>query len=45
MNGVAALFIGAIVAYFVKGMLGDSGWSTIISLIVGFLVMGFVASI
>ncbi|MEE1129898.1 MAG: hypothetical protein UHW99_07945 [Methanobrevibacter sp.] len=45
MNGIAALFVGAIVAYFVKGMLGDSAWSTIISLVIGFLVMGFVASL
>ena len=45
MNGVAALFVGAIVAYIVKGLLGDSAFATVISIIVGFVVMGFVASL
>ena len=45
MNGVAALFVGAIVAYIVKGFLGDSTFATVISIIVGFVVMGFVASL
>ncbi|WP_296803149.1 hypothetical protein [uncultured Methanobrevibacter sp.] len=45
MNGIAALFVGAIVAYIVKGFLGDSTFATVISIIVGFVVMGFVASL
>ena len=45
MNGIAALFVGAIVAYIVKGLLGDSAFAAVISIIVGFVVMGFVASL
>lgn len=45
MNGIACLFIGAIAAYLVKGFLGESGLSTLISIIVGFIVMGFVATL
>ena len=45
MNGIAALLIGGIVAYIVKGFLGDSVLATIISIIIGFVVMGFVATI
>ena len=44
MNGIAALFIGGIAAYLVKGLLGDSGIASFISIIVGLIVMGFVAS-
>lgn len=45
MNGVACIFIGAIAAYLVKGFLGESGLATFISIIVGFIVMGFAATL
>lgn len=45
MNGMAALFIGAIVAYIVKGLLGEGTIKEIISIIIGFIVWGYLASI
>lgn len=45
MNGIACLFVGGIAAYIVKGLLGESGLATLISIIVGFIVMGFVATL
>ena len=45
MNGIAAIFIGAIVAYFVNALLGEGTAKRIISIIIGFIVMVFVGSI
>jgi hypothetical protein len=45
MNGIAAIFIGGIVAYIVKGLLGEGAIKSIISIIIGFIVMGFVSTL
>ena len=44
VNGIAALLIGAVVAYIVNGFLGEGAIKRIISLAIGFVVMVFVAS-
>ena len=45
MNVIAAIFVGAIVAYFVNAFLGEGTTKRIISIIIGFIVMVFVKSI
>lgn len=45
MNIIAAIFVGAIVAYLVNAFLGEGTTKRIISIIIGFIVMLFVKSI
>ena len=45
MNGIAAIFVGAIVAYLVNAFLGDGTTKRIISIIIGFIAMIIVGSI
>lgn len=44
MNGIAAIFVGAIVAYFVNAFLGEGTIKRIISLAIGFIVMILIGS-
>ncbi len=38
MNAIAALLIGAIVAYLIRGFLGESKWGIFIGVVIGFVV-------
>ena len=45
MNGIAAILVGAIVAYLASGFLGEGTGKRIISIIIGFIAMIIVGSI
>lgn len=45
MNGIAAILVGAIVAYFASAFLGEGTARRIISIIIGFIAMLIVGSI